>query len=257
MFQFDFAISYASEEEGIASDLFQLLKDKGVKIFLAKNEKVYLFGKSLTSVLPHIFGPYTKFAVPIVSNNYVQKHWTKYEFDIAKREEQKRSLEFILPIRVDNVRLKGLEGDVIYIDLRKEGLIRTAEMMLRKLRDIYPTEEATVPKVWVATFGIVIDELIKNYELPSSVPHSYVSLCDWLEIDLMKRLSRLSLEALTILEDSRDGEAFSIRVGFKWNPDKCPLDFGDIGWWEILEIAEFERIYPGQDWKKALKRLKR
>ena len=250
MFRFDFAISYAGEEEGIARDLFQLLQDKGAKVFFAKNEKVYLFGKSLTSELDYIFGPYTKFVIPIVSGNYVQKYWTKYEFNIAKREERKRGFEFVLPIRLDDISLKGLEGDVVYIDVRKEGLLDTAEIIMRKLRDIYPTEEATVPKVWVATFGIIIEDIFENYEFPHSIPRDYAPLCDWLEKDLMNRLSKISIETLRLLEDSRDGETLSVRVSFKWDPDKYPLDFGDIYWWEVLEIDVFNKVYPNQDWKE-------
>ncbi len=257
MFKFDFAISYAGEEEGIARDLFRLLQEKEAKVFFANNEKVYLFGKSLTSELPYIFGSHTKFAVPLVSNNYVQKYWTKYEFNAAKREEQERGFEFMLPIRFDHVRLKGLKKDVVYIDLRKEGLFGTIGIMMRKLRDIYPTEEVTVPRVWVVTFGVVMEDLIQNHELPSSVSRNYAFLFYWLEEDLMKRLSKSPLEALTLLEDSRDGEVLSLRVGFKWDPDKSPLDFGDIGWWEVLEIAEFERVYTNQDWKESFGRGKR
>jgi len=250
MFRFDFAISYASEEGGLAKDLFQLLQDKGAKVFLATNEKVYLFGKSLTSELDYIFGPYTKFVIPIVSKHYVDKYWAKYEFNIAKIEEGKRGFEFILPIRLDDVSLKGLEKDIVYIDLRKEGLLDTAEIMMRKLRDISPIEERTVPKVWVATFGLIIEELFENYELPFSVPRKYAHLCDWLEKDLMNHLSNISIEALKLLEDSRDGETLSVRVGFNWDPEKCPLDFGDIYWWEVLEIDAFNKIYPNQDWKE-------
>lgn len=249
MFRFDFAISYAGEEEGIAKDLCQLLQDKGAKVFFAKNEKVYLLGKSLTSELDYIFGPYAKFVIPIVSKHYVQKYWPKYEFNRSKIEQRKRGFEFILPARLDDVTLEGLEGDMFYIDLRKEGLLDAAEIMMRKLRDIYPTEEVTVPKVWVATFGLIIEEILENYELPHSVPRDYPHLCDWLKKDLMDRLSKTS-EALRLLEDARDGEALSVRVGFKWDPEKYPLDFGDIGWWEFLELAEFNEIYPDQDWKE-------
>jgi hypothetical protein len=239
MFRFDFAISYAGEEKGIAKDLFQLLQDNGAKVFFAENEKVYLFGKSLISELDYIFGPYTKFVIPIVSEHYIQKYWAKYEFNTAKREEGKRGFEFILPIRLDDVILEGLEEDVVYIDVRKEGLLDTAEIMMKKLRDIYPTEEATVPKVWVATFGLIIEDLFENYELPPSVPRDYARLCDWLAKDLMRRLSNTSIEELRLLEDSRDGEMLSVRVGFKWDPDKYSLDFGDIYWWEVLEINRY------------------
>lgn len=250
MFKFDFAISYAGEEVGIAKDLFQLLRDKGAKVFFAKNEKVYLLGKSLTSELDYIFGPYTKFAIPIVSKQYVQKYWTKFEFNISKMEQRKRGFEFILPIRLDDVILEGLEGDIFYIDLRKEGFLDTAEIMMRKLRDIYPAKEVTVPKVWIATFGLVIDDLLKNYELPHSVPRDYPHLCDWLEKDLMDYLSKTSIESLRLLEGVRDGETLTVRMGFRWNSEKYPLDFGDIGWWEFLELDEFNKIYPDQDWKE-------
>ena len=54
-------------------------------------------------------------------------------------------------------------------------------------------------------------------------------------------------EALKLLEDTRDGETLSVRVGFKLDPDKHPFDFGDIGWWEFLELDEFNKIYPDQD----------
>jgi hypothetical protein len=244
MFRFDVAISYAGEEEGIAKDLSRLLQDKGAKVFFAKNEKVYLFGKSLTLELDYIFGPYTKFAIPIVSKHYIQKYWTKYEFNVSKMEQRKRGFEFILPVRLDDITLEGLNRDIVYIDLRKEGFLGTAEIIIRKLRDIYPIKEVTVPKVWVATFGLIIEDILENYEFSLSVPREYPHLCDWFEKDLMDRLSKTSMEALKLLEDSRDGETLSVRVKFKLDPDKQPFDFGNIGWWELLELDDFNEIYP-------------
>ena len=250
MFKFDIAISYAGDEAGIAEDLWQLLQEKGVKVFFAKGKKGYLLGKPLKRELKYIFGPHTKFVVPIISKHYVQKRWPKYEFDVAKKEEHRRLVEFILPIRLDDVNLGGLKEDVVYIDLRKEGFIKTVDIIIEKLREVYPIEEIIVPKAWVVTFGLVIDELMQNYELPPSAPRDYAHLCDWLEKDLTNCLSKAPLEAWKLLEDTRDGKALSVRVGFEWDPDKYPLDFGDIDWWEVLEIGEFNEIYPGQDWKE-------
>jgi len=131
--------------------------------------------------------------------------------------------------------------------LRREGFLNTAEIMMKKLRDIYPAKEVTVPKVWVATFGLIIEGLLENYELPNSVPLDYPHLCDWLERDLMDHLSKTSIRLLKLLEGTRDGEALSVRVRFKCDPEKHPFDFGDIGWWEFLELDEFDKIYPDQD----------
>lgn len=100
---------------------------------------------------------------------------------------------------------------------------------------------------WVATFGVNTNELYDGDVLPPNAPRDYPHLCDWLTNDLMKRLSKAVLEDLRILEDARSGETLSVRVGFKWNPNKSPLDFGDIGLWEVLEVDEYDRIYPNQD----------
>ncbi len=247
MFRFDIAISYAGEEEGIAEDLFKLLQDKKVNVFFAKDEQSYLLGKPQKQEYKFIFATDTKFVVPIISKNYVHKDWPKYEFKIAKEEDHKRYVDFILPIRIDDNILEGLKEDISYIDLRKKGIFRTVDIIFNKLKEVYPIEEVIVPKVWVTTFGLVIDDIIENYKLPPSAPHDYPHLCDWLEKDLMNRLSKSQLETTYILEDSRDGETLSVRIGFKWDSNKNPLDFGNISWWEVLEITEFNEIYPDQN----------
>jgi len=194
--------------------------------------------------LKNIFGTSTRFAILLLSKHYVEKFYTRYEFNVAKIEESNRDYEFRLPVRFDNASLKGLEEDKVYIDLRREGLFNTAEILMKKLRDICPVEQVNVPKEWFAAFGIVIEDLMENYELPASAPGQYAYLCDWLEEDLMKRLSKSCLGSLKMLEDSRDGETLTVKVGFEWVPEEGPLDFGDIGWWGVLEVAELESIYP-------------
>lgn len=247
MFRFDIALSYAGEEEGIASDLFRLLTERGARVFFAKNEKVYLFGKSLRGELPFIFGPRSKFVVPIISKHYVGKYWPKYEFDAASMEQARRGFDFILPVRVDDVSLEGLQEDVTYIDLRKEGILGSAELIATKLTEVYGHERVPGPKVWVVTFGVAMDQLRSEHELPSCAPSGYPRLCDWLEEDLMIRLSASRLKRLKLLEDSRTGETLSARIGFELDPEEDPFEFGDMGWWELLELCEFSEAYPDQD----------
>jgi len=247
MFRFEIAISYAGEEEGIAENLYRLLLERGVKVFFAKGKMAYLLGKGLESEIPYVFGPGSRFFVPIISRNYVKKRWPLYELRSAIEEESRRRFEFILPIRLDDVDLEGLEEDRVYLDLRKEGLFRVADILIEKLREKYPPEEIIVPTHWVATFGVNTYDLLKSDELPPAAPRDYPHLCDWLTEDLMNHLYLAPIEDLRLLEDLRTGETLSVSVGFIWNPDKTPLDFGNIGWWEVLEVEEFKKIYPDQD----------
>jgi len=251
MFKFDFAISYAGEDRGIANDLHRLLTQKDVKVFLAGNERVYLWGKRLKEELRNTFGTDTRFAVCLISKYYVEKFYTRYEFYSAKAAELNRDYEVILPIYIDKVPLEGLEEDVYYIDLRSEGILNTVETMIKKLMEIHPRKKVSTPTIWTVTYGINFKDLFENYELPPSVPRADPYLSDWLEQDLMKHLSQSHLKSLKLLEDARSGETLSIRVGFKWNPDETPLDLGDIGWWEVLEVVPFEAIYPNQNLNKV------
>jgi len=252
MFKFDFAISYASEDRGIAHDLYRLLSAKGVKVFFSEEEKVYLWGKRLKHELRNTFGADTRFAVVLLSKDYVEKFYPRYEFDVAKTAEPNRDYEFILPICIDKLNLPGLEEDVYYIDFRREGILNTIDMMMKKLTDIHPVEEVTAPTTWIATFGVNFQDLTENYDLPCSVPGSDPYLSDWLEEDLMNRLSRSPLQALKLIEDARSGETLSVRVAFTWDCEKTPLDLGDIAWWEVLELAPIEKVYPNQDWNEVL-----
>ncbi|MBN2378922.1 HNH endonuclease [candidate division WOR-3 bacterium] len=120
---------------------------------------------------------------------------------------------------------------------------KAARELYPQLRQMSFPVEMMRDQEWVATFGLDICEVFEKDMLPPNAPRDYLYLCDWLTDDLMKRLSRAVLD-LRFLEDARDGETLSIRVGFKWNLDKSPLDFGDISWWEVLEVDEYDRIYP-------------
>ncbi len=247
MYRFDFAISYAGEEAGIAADLCELLRSSGSEVFFADDHKVYLLGKRLRATLPLAFGAHTRFAVVIVSKHYVQKYWTQLEFHIARAEETQRDFEFILPLRIDDADLRGLANDAVYLDLRKEGIFRTADILIAKLRAIYPEEHVPTPELWVATLGVALNDLLDNAELPPLAPRTYPSLCDWLVTDLANRLSAVPLDDVRLVEEQRTGETLSVRISFRWDPRTRALHLGDIGWWEVLEVIDFAALYDTED----------
>jgi len=245
-FRFDFAISYASEEEGLAGELADLLRESGAKVFFATHEKVYLLGKRLEPELRSAFGVQTRFAVPILSKHYAQKSWPKYELRAAGDEARKRDYEFLLIIQLDDIPLDtegfpNIPQDTAYLDLRREGLRGVVRVLLGKLG---ATQRGPSPKVWAATFGLLMEDLVSDDELPPEAPRSYPLLCDWLEEDLLQHLRRSHLRDVAFLEDERTGESLSVRVSFTWDPDRQGLDLRNPDWWEVLEVQPLESIYP-------------
>jgi predicted RNA-binding Zn-ribbon protein involved in translation (DUF1610 family) len=114
---------------------------------------------------------------------------------------------------------------------------------LQFLSKIQPPVESRVQVPLVITFGTNVAALLSAEVLPEKVRGTYVAACDWLERDLLFRVSSfLPILACQSEPSSREGETLSVRIAF-WNLDFDTFDRFDIPNWEILEIADFPDIY--------------
>ena len=139
-FKYDVAFSFAGENRASAKRLKIALSrqcKENVRIFYDDDYQSHLWGKNQQE-FERIYGPESRYVVPLVSEHYVRKDWTMFEYDVAKEEATKRDCEFILPIRIDNTRLLGFSRDTCYLDLRKESIARIANSLIHKL---YPNRD--------------------------------------------------------------------------------------------------------------------
>jgi hypothetical protein len=239
---FDFAISFAGTDRPTAERIASLLSDGGAAVFIDTRYRAHLVGKRLDREFERVFGSGTRYFVPIVSRSYVDGAWPQHEWSVAVKEAMRRSEEFILPFRLDDSLLVGLPSQIGYIDLGERSLEQVADLLLQKVRETHRGEVTH----WVATFGILIEEVLSSDQLPRTAPTDYAHLCDWLVEDLFARLRRYA-GSPQLTEDSRNGESFSVRVAFDWNPQEHPLEFAAMGWWELLEVVPYDDVYeePG------------
>lgn len=246
-YEFDFAISFAGSQRHIAERLAKRLKEREPRciVFCDSSYRSRLLGKRLDQEFGWTFGEGTRFFVPIVSKEYTQRDWPQLEWSIARRESRQRLHEFILPLRFDDSLLLGLSDNIGYLDLHEHSLEEVVSILLEKLEehaDITSREVAT--GTWIATFGLVIEELVESGSLPITAPRYYPHLCDWLEDDLMGRLELASILHPRMTEASaRDGETLSVRIAFEWTPMETPLDFGELVWWDVLELVPYSDVY--------------
>jgi len=236
---FDFAISFAGDDRRTAERLGTLLSDGGATVFIDTPHRAHLVGKRLDREFEWVFGSGTKYFVPIISRAYADRPWPQYEWSVAIREAERRSEEFILPLRLDDSLVFGLRSTVGHIDLRHHSVEEVAELLLEKLTGARAAEVTH----WVAAFGILVEEVLISGELPPSAPTDYPHLCDWLAADLLARLRASPVKDPRLTEDSRNGETFSVRVAFHWKPQAGPLEFGALDWWDLLEVLPFDRVY--------------
>lgn len=115
-FTYDFAISYAGEDEEIANGIFQSLTEKynDFNIFFAKRDRNKLIGEDGEEFFENLFAS-AKQVVVILSESYKKKEWTRYEWDIIKERNKENRC---IPIKIDNVRILGLPSNFIYLKFK-------------------------------------------------------------------------------------------------------------------------------------------
>jgi len=129
-FEYDFAISYAGEEEYIAEGIFKSIKEQYSKytIFLASKETTLLIGQNGEAFFESLFLK-AKQVIVILSENYKRKEWTRYEWDIIR---DRNSENRCIPIKIDNVKILGFASNFIYLPF-KNNFYEISKVCIEKL----------------------------------------------------------------------------------------------------------------------------
>jgi len=123
--------------------------------------------------------------------------------------------------------------------------IENKHLTVQEVREFVAQIERSqhVEEPLVLTFSLMIEDVINNEDLPTDIPREYVYLCDWLELDLVKRLREILTTPFHYTQASeRSGEGLSVRIVFPCLND-AELEKLDLPWWEILEAANFWEIF--------------
>jgi hypothetical protein len=87
----DLAISYASQDESLAREIHEQLRDK-FDVFYAPAQHAPLWGSDLNRVLPNTYGVQSSYVLVLSTQNYVDKYWTKVEYDAVASHAPNRIL---------------------------------------------------------------------------------------------------------------------------------------------------------------------
>ena len=68
-----------------------------------------------------------------MNHNYLAKNWPKHELKQAQARDFKSDEEYILPLRLDDTSLPGLNETTGYVDLRIHSIETVASLCLEKL----------------------------------------------------------------------------------------------------------------------------
>lgn len=138
-FQYDVALSYASEQYEYVRDVAYALQSYELKVFFDRfdHEQINLWGENLIDKFYDIFAKKSKYCVMFLSENYSDKEWTLHEFDSMQiRNLKKQNNVYILPVRFDNTELKSFNPAVSYLNAKNYTPQQLAEIIYNKVTQL-------------------------------------------------------------------------------------------------------------------------
>jgi hypothetical protein len=132
-YEFDVALSLASEDRDYVTEVNDALKAVGVKTFLDADYLAETWGEDLVEFFDGVYRKRSQFAILFISRHYAEKAWPRLE----RRSALARALEergaYVLPVRLDDTEVDGLRPTVGYLDTRKTGIDGLVRALLAKL----------------------------------------------------------------------------------------------------------------------------
>lgn len=111
--KFDVALSFATEDMALAREIYEKLRNQGLRVFFYPEEKTPAIGEDLKRITQQYYAEDSHFVVLLISKSYEAKKWTMEEF----RTVQRRALleeSFLIPVIIDAAPLQDLNPDLVY-----------------------------------------------------------------------------------------------------------------------------------------------
>jgi len=133
--EYDIAISFAGEDRAVAESIAgKLLKDR-IKVFYDSYEKATLWGKDLYEHLNDVYKNKARYCLMIISHKYRDKQWTNHERKAAQARAFSQNKEYILPLKLDDTEIPGLNETIGYIDFRTSDSDEVVMLLKSKLKE--------------------------------------------------------------------------------------------------------------------------
>lgn len=143
-YEYDVAVSFAGRDRSVVKRLVEVLQDRGLNVFYDFDQQAELWGKDLRRELAHIYGQRAAFMIVCLSDDYPERDWTTFEYEIGRDAASKRTDDYLLPLVVGTNRppITGLPATVGFISLHDRSMEEVADLVLQKLaalQDISPS----------------------------------------------------------------------------------------------------------------------
>ena len=134
-FEYDVALSFAAEDKPIAEELADLLIARNIAVFLDEYASPDPWGKDILNHLVNLYARKTHYCVLLISKHYPLHEWTEEERASVSEAALRDAEEYIIPLRLDDHGVPGIETAKGYRDLRHNSLEQFVSWLEEKLAE--------------------------------------------------------------------------------------------------------------------------
>jgi hypothetical protein len=139
-FRYDVALSFAGDDRGLVHPIAVRLREAGVRVFYDEFQQSEIWGNDLVVFFDEVFRKTARYAVVFISRRYIEKKWPTHEGRSALARRLDADVPYLLPVRLDDSELPGLQPTVGYIDSRITGQEQLVELILAKVGAARPVD---------------------------------------------------------------------------------------------------------------------
>ena len=132
-YPYDVAVSFSGDIRPTVEDFVNLAKDRGLNVFYDFDQAEQLWGKNLREKLSDVYANDALYMVVFLSKSYPEKDWPSFELAIGKKVSKKRTQEYLLPVRVDDVEIVGINDTIGFVDLREHDIEYVVDLLVQKI----------------------------------------------------------------------------------------------------------------------------
>lgn len=134
-YEYDVAVSFAGNDRSVVEKFVEVLEERNISVFYDFRQQADLWGKDLRRELARIYGQQAQFMIVCLSDDYPERDWTTFEFEIGRDAARARTDDYLLPLIVgaDRPPITGLPATVGFISLHDRSMEEVADLLLQKL----------------------------------------------------------------------------------------------------------------------------
>jgi hypothetical protein len=133
-YEYDVAVSFAGNDRPVVEKFVEMLEERNIKVFYDFNQQAELWGKDLRRGLARIYGEQAQFMIVCLSDDYPERDWTTFEYEVGRNAASKRTEDYLLPLIVGNrPPITGLPATYGFLSLQDQPMEKVADLVLEKL----------------------------------------------------------------------------------------------------------------------------